>query len=368
MTERMTPKERWLAAIRMQPVDRLPFWPKLDPAYPIAQAAPFRDLDLGAIHRWIGSDQHMGFSPCLREKRTRTAVETTRDGDIMRTVYRTPHDELTLERTFDAPSQSWHPTGFPVKTREDIRLMTEIFADVTPEIEPDELQTVKRQVAETGQTALTVCDIGESPLMFWVEWIAGVENAHFLLMDYQDEVEALFAAIHRDLLLRTQLLCEHHPADALYLVENTSTTLISPEQYRQYCAHHIGDYVKLTQAAGRNLILHMCGHVKALLPDLAKIPAQAFEAFTSPTLGNATLLDGRSACPDKCLIGGTNAMLWTRPAEEIIAKIKEDLDVLPHHRGIVVTSAGVMPPLCKPETIRQVCDWVKRYPARFAVP
>ena len=30
-----------------------------------------------------------------------------------------------------------------------------------------------------------------------------------------------------------------------------------------------------------------------------------------------------------------------------------------------VTSAGVMPPGCKPETIKAVCDWVKQYDARM---
>lgn len=134
---------------------------------------------------------------------------------------------------------------------------------------------------------------------------------------------------------------------------------------KKYCARHVGEYAALTRAAGRTLILHMCGHLKALLPDLAKIPAQAFEAFTSPTLGNTSLLDGRSACPDKCLIGGTNAMLWTMTANQIITKLEEDLNALPHHRGIVVTSAGVMPPRCTPETIKQVCEWVQQYPARM---
>jgi uroporphyrinogen-III decarboxylase len=37
MIQTMTPKERWLAAIRMQPVDRLPFWPKINGAYPEIQ-------------------------------------------------------------------------------------------------------------------------------------------------------------------------------------------------------------------------------------------------------------------------------------------------------------------------------------------
>jgi hypothetical protein len=39
----------------------------------------------------------------------------------------------------------------------------------------------------------------------------------------------------------------------------------------------------------------------------------------------------------------------------------------PKERCIAVTSAGVMPPLCEPEPIRAVCQWVKLYPARTAL-
>jgi uroporphyrinogen-III decarboxylase len=365
MIEQMTPKQRWLAAIHMKPVDRLPFWPKLDGAYSKAQDAPFREMDLGSLHNWIGSDKHIGIAGCVREVRKRTAVEITQGNGTMRTVFRTPSRELELVRQFDEPSNSWHPVRSPVNSLDDIQTMTEIFTDVTVELEPDGLQKAKRQSERIGQDALTTNSIGESPLMYWVEWLAGVENAHFFLTDHRQEVEVLFEAIHAVLTEKVQILCEHSPADVFYLVENTSTTLISPDQYRRYCARHVGEYARLTRAAGRNLILHMCGHLKMLLPYLARIPAQAFEAFTSPTLGDTTLLDGRSICPEKCLIGGTNAMLWTGKADDIIAEIQQDLDELPHHRGIVVTSAGVMPPLCKPETIKQVCDWVKQYPTRM---
>lgn len=365
MNEQMTPKERWLAAIHMKPVDRLPFWPKLDGAYPKAQSGRFRNMQEETIHDWIGSDKHAWIANCVGEVRKHTVVETTRRNGISVTMFQSPSRELEQVLQFDEPSNAWHPVRFPVQSREDILAMTEIFSDVTVELDPAGLQMAINQSEQIGQDTLTASGIGESPLMHWVEWLAGVENAHFLLIDHQQEVEALFEAMHSVLMARTKLLCEYSPADVLYLIENTSTTLISPDQYRQYCARHVGEYANLTKAAGSNLILHMCGHLKVLLPDLAKIPAQAFEAFTSPTLGNTSLLDGRSACPDKCLIGGTNAMLWTTTAEKIIRKIGEDLDALPHHRGIVVTSAGVMPPLCKPETIKQVCEWVKQYPARM---
>ena len=361
----MTPKERWLAAIHLEPVDRLPFWPKLDAAYPGAQDAPFRRMALDEIHDWIGSDKHVGIPGCVREIRQRTSVETATDNGTRRTVYRTPRGGTQLVCQFDAPSHAWHPVEFPVNGLADIRLMTRVYEDVRVELDEEQRQTAQAQSRAIGPDALTTNSIGTSPLMHWIEWLAGVEQAHFLLMDHRDAVEDLFAAMHRVLVDRTGLLCEHSPADVLYLIENTSTTLISPDQYRQYCVPHVGEYARITSEAGRDLVLHMCGHLKALLPDLAQIPAQAFEAFTSPTLGDTSLLDGRRVCPDKCLVGGTNAMLWTNPADRIAARIEADLDELPHHRGVVVTSAGVMPPLCRPETIRRICAWVKTYAARM---
>ena len=360
----MTVKERWLAALRLQPVDRLPFWPKIDGAYARAQAAPFNGMDNDALHAWVGSDRHVWVGPGLKETRKRTAVDSTRTGDRIRTVYRTPHGELEEVLQFDGGSQAWHPVVFPVRAVDDIRVMTAVYEDISVEVDRDALAQVTARVNDLGQDAATAAAIGTSALMQWVQVLAGVEMAHYLLLDYPEEVEALFAAMHRNLLRRAELTAECSPADTLYLVENTSTTLVSPEQYRQYWFPHIHAYAGITQRAGRILTMHMCGHLKALLPDLAQVPAQAFEAFTSPTVGNTTLLDGRTACPDKCLIGGTNASLWLEPAEKIIAQIERDLDALPHHRGIVITSAGVMPPRCASETVRAVCAWLKGYPVR----
>jgi uroporphyrinogen-III decarboxylase len=363
----MTPKERWLAILHMQPVDRLPFWPKLDAAYPRAQVAPFCDMSVDAIHDWIGSDKHVWISGGTREIRTRTSTRVITSGKVRRTIFGTPYGDLERIDQFDEPSQAWHPRKFPVESLEDIRRMTDFYADARLEPDDTALHEIAQRVARVGTRGLTAHSIGESPLMHWVEWTAGIERAHYLLADHPRDVEALFEAMHRYLVAKTAILAERSPADVFYMIENTSTTLISPQQYRAYCYRHISDYGEICRANGRRMALHMCGHLKLLLPTLATLPVQAFEAFTSPTLGNTTLLDGRSACPDKCLIGGTNATLWTQSADEIIAQIEQDLDVLPHHRGIAVTSAGVMPPLCKPETIKAVCAWVKQYPARTSL-
>lgn len=364
LSSQMTPKARWLAALTFEPVDRLPFWPKLDAAYPRAQAAPFSGMPISDLHRWIGSDEHAWIPPCTREVRATTSVTETEQGRRRVTVYRTPYGETRMVRQFDPASQAWHPIEFPVRDRATLQVMTAFFEDARVELDPTRRQETADRVAALGQDALVGTSIGESPLMYFVEWLAGIESAHLLLHDHRDEVEALFEAVHRVLLERTEIVARHSPADVLYFTENTSTTLISPRQYRRYCYPHITAYGEIAQRHGRIFVLHMCGKLKRLLLDLATLPAHAFEAFTAPPLGSTTLLDGRTACPDKCLVGGTHAMLWTRPADEIIAEIERALAPLPHHRGIVVTSAGVMPPLCPPEVIKAVCDWVKAYAAR----
>jgi hypothetical protein len=88
----------------------------------------------------------------------------------------------------------------------------------------------------------------------------------------------------------------------------------------------------------------MCGKLDALLELIDTLPADANEAFTSPPVGDTTLTAGRTRMTSKCLIGGTNAALWLRQAEEIIAEVAADVAACPDRRGIFLASAGVLPP------------------------
>lgn len=363
----MTPRERWLAAIRMQPVDRLPFWPKLVGTYLGPRRAPFSEMTLEEIHDWIGSDKHTGLGLPLRTIRRRTSIETTRDSQTSTTLYKTPHGTLTAGSQYAPMSYCWHPMRYPVRTVGDLRILRECFDDAETELDRDALDTIRARRREIGENAVTHSTIGTSALMWWVQSGADYETAQVLLHEHPGEVEELFDSMHRVLRRRVELACEYAPVDLLYLNENTSTTLISPAQYRRLNLPRLQEYARMACQAGRLLVLHMCGHLKALLPDLAQLPVAAFETFTSPPVGNTRLIDGRTACPNTCLIGGTNATQWIRGADVLIAELERDLDDLPHHRGLVVTSSAAMPPATEPETIKAVCEWVKSYQPSLAV-
>ena len=316
-----------------------------------------------AFHNFLRSDAFLGLGAPIRETRSKTKVEHKSENNIVNIRYETPHGVMTARNMFDEPSCSYHPVEFPVKSREDILLMTSVYEDSQVSFDEEANNRAGERRKALGESASTMVGVGESPLMEFVEWLAGVENAHYLIADYPDETQALFAAMHRVLKRRIEIIADKSPADAFLLSENTSTTLISPEQYREYCKPVLKEYADIMRSADRILILHMCGYIKGLLPDIAEVGAAAFEAFTSPPVGNTALIDGRSVCPDVCIIGGTNAAFWMRDDPTvIISQLEKDLAALPHLRGIVVSSAGVMPSSCSPETIRKVCDWVRSVP------
>ncbi|MCL1793655.1 MAG: uroporphyrinogen decarboxylase family protein [Oscillospiraceae bacterium] len=355
----MNSKERWLAALNLAAADHIPFWPKLDSAIERHNKIHGNGMSIPQMHEYIGSDRHEGMGACFRESRKNTSAKITEEGTGRLTEYITPAGTLTSIARYDNESVSWHPVKMPIGSVEDIKTMTRWYRDCEVELDFEAKKISGEIVKKSDGGAVFAASIGESPLMYFVEWLAGIENAHYFLADYPGETEELFFEMHRVLLKKAEVAAEHCPADLIYMTENTSTRLISPAQYEKYCFGHLWDYGAAFERYGRNMVLHMCGHLKALLPQLAKTKARAFEAFTAPPLGDCTLRDGRAACPDKCLIGGTYAMLWLEDAGTIIKFLENEFLKLPHLRGVVVTSGGVMPPMAEIDKIKKVADWLK---------
>ena len=185
----LTRKERWLGALRLQPVDRLPFFAKLDAAYPLWQEPPFSDMDVDAIHDWIGSDAHPWVSECTKEVRRDSSLDVVKENGVRRTLFNTRHGSLEFVEGFDAASQAWHPVKHPVHNPEDVSLLTEFYADCTVELDEKGLEAATAQQQSIGSGPATGGRIGESPLMYWLEYLAGVERGHYLLADHRQLVE-----------------------------------------------------------------------------------------------------------------------------------------------------------------------------------
>jgi uroporphyrinogen-III decarboxylase len=364
--DRMTSRERLLAAYSGQELDRLPWWAKVtNSTWRTSQPERICAWSDVELLDYIHADGLFGCPGVVRVVRPHITAETHTVENGRQTVTHTPDGDMVERWALDPYTNSWHPVEFPIKTIEDVHRYRWFFRDVRLEVLQENVSRGRSLREHIGQRGVLLGYWGTSPLMDLVEHVIGPVHTHLMLADHPAEMEELIRLMHQHNLRIVQLFGEHSPADFVVSVENTSTTLISPEQFERYCYRHLCEYGRAIESAGKRHELHMCGHTKALLGRIDTIPAASIEAFTSPTLGNTRLVDGRTRAPSKTLVGGTNVMVWLKPIDQIQRYITEELAACPNHRRIVLTTAGVAPPACSAETFRAIGEWIRTLPVRM---
>ena len=136
-----------------------------------------------------------------------------------------------------------------------------------------------------GDDGMYVPTLDPSPVQNLLEYEMGPANFYYLLEDHRHEVEELLAIMHAKRLKEYEVLAKRSPADVVIPVENTSSTLISPPLYRAYSLPQIRDYVDVLHQHGKKAVLHMCGHLKALLPAIRETGLDGINAVTPPPVG-----------------------------------------------------------------------------------
>lgn len=363
----MTRKERFERALRQEEVDRVPFWVKIFAQdYLHRQDEGIRAMSDLELADYLDLDHMAGGGTPVVCTNDRVEIAVEQQNGRRATTWKTPDRTLTGVEAFDEGSHSWHPREFPIKTREDIRAARDVYAHNRFEARDDLVRNNEERLRAVGDRGIVITGMGISPLMSLIQHLVGPENTYYFLADYPDEMEELIGVMHQERLRYLKSLLASCPFDYVCSVENTSTTLLSPAVFERYCWQHLSDYGRLITGAGKHQVLHMCGKLKDLLPKIDELPAQSIEAYTAPPVGNTTIADRVKLCPSKAIIGGTDATLWLKPVNEICAAIEASIREAGTLRGLVLTSAGVMTPLCSLEKIKQVREFARGLtPERF---
>lgn len=356
----MTRKERFERALRCEEVDRLPFWAKIfGPSYRALQEPKVRDMPELELVDYLELDHMAGGPSPVSGSNSRVTQQSERRNGTMVVTTQTPDGDLRAVNGFDPGSHSWHPIEFPIKTPQDLRTIRHRYEHTTYELNRDASAQCHARLEAVGDRGIVFCGMGVSPLMDLIQHLLGPEQTYYYLADYPEEMEELIEIMHQDRLRYLHVLVEHVPYRYVMSVENTSTTLLSPQVFEQYPRRHLREYGDIIEKAGKTHILHQCGKLKALLPSIDDLPAAAVEAYTTPPVGNTTLADRSTLAAGTAIIGGTNAALWLRSPEEICAAIEADIARAGGIRGVVLTSAGVMPPSATIDKVAKVRDWAR---------
>ncbi len=360
----MTNRERIRAVLDGKTVDRFPVWLKMtNRTWQGPQPEPYRSMNADELLRAAGCDLVLGNGIHVRRNNPHVTTRNEEWDGILRSVFTTPDGDLISEETYDPYTQSRHPTRFPINNRKELQAARWLFQETTYEVTPDDAEkSARRQKQLVENDAFSHSGVGPGPLMNLVEHLAGPVTTVFLLHDHPDLFRQTIALMHSDRMRMLEAMLPATAADSVWLTENTSTTLISPAQFREFCVPYLRDCGNMILEHGLIPVHHMCGTLNALLEDIDRLPASANEAYTTPPVGDCTLAEGRRRMPSKTLIGGTNATLLTRPLEKIEEDVGYDLKNCPDTRGIFLTSAGVLPALVSFEKAKKITAILKSMP------
>jgi uroporphyrinogen-III decarboxylase len=367
----MTSRERLMAALRGQEVDRLPWSPFL--AYWWEhQSKALQDAGQIAFLKEIGADALLrgfvspftvsdinGMNGSTLPPPPGVELRRSTQGDDIRVWFETPVGALTALSRGSSQGNTRFLIEHPVKRRADYQVLSNIVERmvITPAYGP-----VADQIAAVGEDGLSVpliSPFGKTPFQSLVEHWVGTEQLVFDLMDYPEEVEALLTIMSAKAEQAVRIAAAS-PAEAFITWEDSSTTNVSPALFRRYIYPDMKRWADIVHDAGKLLVHHACGHVKALLPIMAEEGVDAIESLSPPPTGNIEIWEAQAAlCGEVGLVGGIEPVMFLTLGMDELRSYVETLLSRMNHRYYVLANSDSCPPGVSVEKFRMVTDLVR---------
>lgn len=348
-----------MAALTGQPTDRTPWSPNL--AY-WWEAQPQEKTACGQLAYL----EQISADPLLRGTRKPWTEECKgvsfrhgENGNWHYGYWDTPVGTLRFGSMYSPSANTWFLAEHPVKTVEDLKTVQWIYERLV--ITPD--ATADREHREVGQRGLYVPLIGtemktcfQSLLEKWV----GLENLVEFLDEAPEVVEECLQTM-RYASNKTIPCCTASEAEAFIFWEDTSTTTTSPAWFQRYIAPEITHWADELHKAGKLLMHHACGSLKALLPMMAQTGIDVIESISPPPTGNLDIGDALLQLPESiALIGGIEPVFFQDCTREQLEQRVEYLLKTTRGRRYVLANSDSCPPAVEEWKLQLVSELVKK--------
>ncbi len=246
----------------------------------------------------------------------------------------------TSKGTLTALRHSNHMTEFPVKTVDDIPLWHEVQRNL--------LYTKNPDFTEEESRAAWSLPWKWSPVQELLQFVTGVENFYYLLMDAPEQMRSMISAMHQKNLEALQIGFESCPnAVVLRLSENTSSQIISPDYYRELTLPHVKKYVDIAHERDMKCVVHMCGSLMALLDCFEETGMDGIHSVTPPPVGDTHYITARERFGDDFIIWGRlSAQLFiNKSKQEILETLQEMIPerLIPTPFALMITTDEMQP-------------------------
>ena len=308
MKPEMTGKERILAALRRQPVDRVPWVPLLVP-YTIAGFPKDTPHRVAEAQRAVGCDiwtqavvDRIGLWFPKGNSKIRQ-IKYFDKGDLV-SGYETPEGTITERQRSGVGGSINAPVEYLLKSPKDLRAYRYVLehsflfiADYS-----DHYAWEEEVVGENG--VITDVSIGMTPHQMLINLLAGVENTYYMHADEPELFDEVMDVMHRQYKQQIRETAKRSKADIFVSSENTSWTTLSPDRYEKYCAAQLGEYSDILHEYGKLHVIHMCGKLSCMSRQIAACRFDAVADLAPAPTGDMELWECAEAFPELAVKGG----------------------------------------------------------------
>ena len=385
----MTHRERILAALRGQPLDRLPWVPRLDLWYKANRYcgtlprewadASLMDIvgDLGVgfhavipdfldtaepdqlADRALGLDHVPNRPMRLRFRRARRVVQ--REGDVIRVAYELPEGTLTakLLHTEDmrrSGATLLHSAEKVVKSLADYDLVGALFEDLEVEFDDTRYLGLRDQVGEMG-VVVAWANLAASPVHHLLKELVPYDRFYF---DLHDHPEVITRTARRMEGFFTQVLeaCCRSQAELVMFGANYDLMITPPPLFKQHMAPWLKQAADRLHAAGKLLVTHTDGENHQLNRFYVACGVDVADSVCPAPMTRLTLADYRAQFGARPTIWGGLCSVCVLPEsmsdEQFEAHVREAVAAVGEGRGIVFSLADTTPPGASLERLRRI--------------
>jgi len=376
-TGHMVGRERILAALNGQPVDRIPFVPLIGP-YTLmdmpeevagkSTSGGFDPRRMMAASRALGCDlmiRHVAATAPLRASAVHLEslgafappieVKTEfKDGELSETLI-TPVGSVTGRWKFtDRVGLIPHLVKYVVNNYEEMKVFHYAVDHMNTEPAAPNYDTFSKIDSAIGDDGIATASMSNSPFMFLIEFGWGLESTYFMLHEHREEVEDILEKLHTSLKRYVEVLAAS-PAQIVIQYENTSSTLLSPTFFRRYCLPYLNDYADILRGAGKVYLIHMCGTLRGLVDDISQGHFNGICDVAPYPTGDLPLDEAAARLPGKAVTGGIDANTFIcQDGEFVKAEVSNLIQHIKPFRGVLLGSGDVTPRGTVVENVRLI--------------